>query len=207
MPEKTMEYSNHCAEVMSSSLQEWRAQSWRWDHNPPFGSLVVIQHDTRTLFGIVYHVETGSLDAIHQPYAYKKTEAELLQEHPQIFEFLTTTFACLVVGYQEAETLNYLWAPHPAKIHAFVGIASIDQTNHFFSAPDYLPLLFTGAQNLSSIDELLLAIISNYYHVSHQNTQFLEFINLYATLVGNDYRRLTLFVERAKKIVQKNHFR
>ena len=78
------------SEVIDSSLHGFTAQSWQWDDFPAFGQLVTVQSGTRTLFGIVYQVHTGSMDPVRYPFPYQKTEAELLAEQPQIFEFLKT---------------------------------------------------------------------------------------------------------------------
>ena len=106
------------AEVIESSLQGWLAQSWNWNCFPAFGSLVTIETKKRQLFGIVHQIQTGSMDPMRHPFPYQKTEEELLQEQPQIFEFLKTTFSCLTLGYSERERIIYLLAPEPPQIHS-----------------------------------------------------------------------------------------
>ncbi len=94
------------AEVIESSLHGWLAQSWQWDTFPSFGSIVTIQGKKRTHFGIVHQIQTGSMDPVRYPFPYQKTEEELLKEQPQIFEFLKTTFSCLIIGYQEKGSIH-----------------------------------------------------------------------------------------------------
>ena len=87
-----------CAEIIESSLQTFLGQCWQWDIMPQFGSLVIAQNGNRPLFGLVYQIQTGSMDPTRYPFAYQKTHEELRAEQPQIFEFLKTSFSCLCVG-------------------------------------------------------------------------------------------------------------
>jgi len=107
-------------EVIESSLETVLAQSWAWNDVPRSGSLVNIPQKECTLFGIVAHITTGSTDPTRYPFPYQKTEAELLAEQPQIFEFLKTTFKIHLIGYRSKGSFTYQLAPQPSTIHAFV---------------------------------------------------------------------------------------
>ena len=191
------------AEVIESSLTTWRAQAWQWDIFPRFGSLTVIQTPERTVFGLVYYIQTGSRDPARIPYAYKKTEAELKQEQPQIFEFLHTIFSCITIGYLQNSKLLYQLAPEPPKIHAFVAHAQKQQILEFFSHEQYLHLLFEFAHQFFSLDELLLALLKN---LSDQEALthdcLIKFIETFSLLTANDYRRLKLFLQRAQASIK-----
>lgn len=193
MPTQTTSF----AEIIESSLHTWRAQSWRWDDFPQFGSLVTIQTAERKLYGIVHHIQTGSSDSSRIPFAFQKTEEELLREQPQIFAFLTTTFNCLGVGYQEAGTLRYQWAPEPPKIHAFVNRASTQEYADFFSSEQYIHSLFGFSNQLLQIDELLLAVIKQLADRKLiTDTLLQQLVANFSLMTGNDYRRLKLFLQR-----------
>jgi len=199
-----MKQNKHFAEVIESSLTQWLAQSWQWDFFPPFGSLVTIEEKQRTLFGIVHHIQTGSMDPLRYPFPYKKTEEELLQEQPQIFEFLKTTFSCVVVGYQEKHTISYLIAPEPPKIHSFIAHPTEEKSNLFFSNSRYLHLLFTHSSHIFNIDELLLALLKQHVAANlFTHEKLTVFIQTYSFLTGNDYRRIKLFLQRAEQITKK----
>jgi hypothetical protein len=191
------------AEVIESSLNIWRAQTWQWDNFPRFGSLITIETETRVVFGLVYFIQTGSLDPARSAYAYRKTEAELKRDQPQIFEFLQTTFSCLTIGYLEKGKLLYQLAPEPPKIHAFVCHATPEQITQFFSHEHYLHVLFEFSHQLFSLDELLLALLKNLSD-SHALTQenLSKFIETFSLLTANDYRRLKLFLQRANTIIK-----
>jgi hypothetical protein len=190
-------------EVVESSLSIFKAQCWKWDTLPSFGSLVTVPFKERTLFGIVYDIQTGSLDGNRTVFAYQKTEQELMQEQPQIFEFLCTTFSCLIAGYTENNTLLYQLAPEPPKMHTFVYPASDDYRASFFSSEQYLPLLFSFAHHIFSLDELLLALLKQASD-THMLTQeaLSRFIEIFSLLTANDYRRLKLFLQRAQPLIK-----
>jgi hypothetical protein len=190
------------AEVIESSLTGWLAQSWQWDTFPSFGSLIMVEDSKRTLFGIVHQIQTGSMDPTRYPFAYQKTQEELLREQPQIFEFLKTTFSCLIVGYREKGTIIYQLAPEPPKIHSFIARVSQELQGEFFSTNRYLPILFGLSSQLFNIDELLLAILKHIADAKGFNEEKIEqFVDTFRLLAGNDYRRLKLFLQRAENIL------
>ena len=187
-----------CAEIIESSLATWISQSWDWRTTPAFGSLVVVEHAPYILFGIVYHIQTGSMDPIRYPFAYQKTEEELLREQPQIFEFLKTTFSCVLVGYQEKGKIFYQLPPEPPRIHSFVAHASTMQYKHFFAHEQYLHVLFNISSTINNLDELLLALLKTMRAmncITERSTE--KFLETFSLLTGNDYRRMKLFLQRA----------
>jgi len=197
-----MKNNNAFAEIIESSLQGWLAQSWQWNTFPQFGSLIVVETKKRTIFGVVYQIQTGSMEPMRYPFPYQKTEEELLREQPQIFEFLKTTFSCLAIGYQEKGKIFYLAAPEPPQIHSFVAPMPSDTAKQFLCSERYLHLLF-GANQLFNVDELLLAILKQQAELDMLSSdKVTTFINTYSLLTGNDYRRLKLFLQRVEPIVQ-----
>ncbi len=201
-----MNNSKPFAEVVESSLNSWLAQSWEWDHFPRYGSLVTIDAKNRTLFGIVHQVQTGSMDPVRYPFAYKKTEEELLQEQPQIFEFLKTTFSCLSLGYRQKGRMFYTLPPEPAKIHAFVYPAAAEISKEFLFNDTYLHTLFGSALHIINVDELLLAILQEKARLQVLSEPRIQsFMHTYSLLTGNDYRRIKLFMLRAQHIVEQQH--
>src|SRR3990167_4488009 len=184
------------AEIIESSLFQWKAQCWQWNHMPEFGSLIAIETPKRTVLGIVYEVNTGSLDPHRTPFAYQKTEEELSLEQPHIFEFLRTTFLCAPVGYIEHEKIIYQLPPTPPSIHTFVAQATGQQVRLALQSAQYLPLLFAAPLG-TMVDELLLALLRLSQKNSLLTSEHLhEYIDTYTLLSNNDYRRLKLFVQR-----------
>jgi len=189
-------------EVIESSMAGWQAQSWCWDKPPSFGSLVSVQVGMRTLIGVVHEISTGSTDPSRQPFAYGKTEEELREQQPQIFEFLRTTFSCSVVGYLDHGKLRHTLAPEPPKIHAFVEPLQEDLAKRFLASNGYLHVLFAGGCQPVGLDELLLALLSYHDTLGVLSERVLvQFMQAYSLLTGNDYRRVKLFMYRAQQLM------
>lgn len=188
------------AEIVESSLHTWLAQSWQWDQSPEYGSLVTVEQKGITLIGFVYEVSTGSMDPTRYPFAYQKTHAELLQEQPQIFEFLKTTFSCLVLGYSHHERVRYITPGQPATIHSFVYPISGELSRQFFAHDQYIHRIFSFGAKLNNIDELLLALINKQTQDGIMDqVKIMKFMDTYSLLTGNDYRRIKLFLQRIEQ--------
>ena len=201
-----MAENKYFAEIIESSITNWLAQSWSWDTFPSFGSFLAIEAPKRTIFGIVYQIQTGSMDPIRYPFPYKKTEEELLKEQPQIFEFLKTTFSCITIGYQEKGKINYLVSPEPPKIHAFVYQPTLETHKIFFSNMRYLHLLFMHSASIFNLDELILAILKSHAQYAFLTPEkLLSFMETYSLLIGNDYRRIKLFLQRAEPLISSHY--
>lgn len=192
-------FENFFAEVLQSSLDSFTAQSWQWDFFPDYGALVQVESDQEVILGLVTNVQTGSIDPTKYPFAYQKTEQELLIEQPQIFEFLKTTFTVQIVGFIDKfdNKTYYLLPKKPAKIHSFVKYSSQINFNNFFESVDFLYLLFSFSSKINNLDELLLAILKNLKSKKLLTENKLDFFSKkYSLLTGNDYRRLKLFLRR-----------
>jgi hypothetical protein len=188
--------------VIESSLDSWIAQSWKWDFFPIFGSIIVIESNNRRFFSIVYQINTGSSDGVRQPFAFQKTEEELLRDQPQIFEFLRTTFSCLALGYEEHNEIFHMLSPEPPKIHSFIRQADKTELNNFFNNPNYLQIFFSNISKIPNLDELLLALLRHLKQnnvLNHKN--FTDFLELYSMLNDNDYKKLKLFLRRIESII------
>jgi hypothetical protein len=188
------------AEIIESSLQNFLAQSWEWNEFPQFGSLVAVQTKKRTLFGLVYQIQTGSMDPTRYPFPYKKTQEQLLAEQPQIFQFLKTTFSCVLLGYSEKGKIFYGVPPEPGTIHSFVSIAESEVAKDFFYSDNYLPLLFAQSALITiGIDELLVALMRYQKELGILSPEKLNHaMGSFSLLTGNDYRRMKLLLQRVE---------
>lgn len=187
------------AEIIQSSLQVFIAQSWRWDHFPSFGSLVQAVEGCRTTYGIVYEINTGSMDVGRSPFPYKKTEEQLLAEHPQIFEFLKTTFSCIPFCYEEKGVISYLKPPRPLKIHTFISFPTDEKQKIIMVNGHYMHTIFSSVDLQGIVDDLILSIFAQQQAMSEK--AFKELMKKYTLLTGNDYRRIKLFLQRVQSVV------
>lgn len=195
------------AEVIESYPEWYTAYCWQWNQVPHLGSLVTVPTDTGTIYGIVATISVGTNDPSRIPFAYQKTEAELLSQHPEVFELLKTSFGVIVVGYSNktSNAFQYLLPPTPNKIHAFVYQATTEEHEAFFASSDYLNILFAFAHRLANLDELLLAILRNLAGLEILSANMLEqFCETFTLLTGNEYRRLKLFLRRIEHIQKHN---
>jgi hypothetical protein len=148
---------NCLGEVIGSSIKSWSGVCWQWDVVPQFGQLLAVSSGNVQILGVVSDIQTGSIDAGRVPFAYQKTEEELMREQPQIFEFLRTTFTCLIVGYREGNKNIHSFAQKPPQIHSFIGVPGYEIAREFSDGFGYVKFLMEGEGNPLEIDELLLA--------------------------------------------------
>ena len=189
------------AEILESNISHFTAQTWQWNAIPEFGSLVTATSNNRTIFAIIYDIKTGPIDPIRQPVPYQKTEQELLQEQPQIFEFLSTQFSCIAIGYFENNQFFYNLPPQPPKMHTFVHHATLQEYEQCFASEQFLYLLCNTKEQIN-LEELLLAIIK------HQLTnkvltkeRFNKFIEAFFMLNKNNYVQTKMFLTRVQQLL------
>src|SRR3990167_10283866 len=106
------------AEIVQSSINQWKAICWNWNQIPEFGSIVSISQHHLEYLAIVSGIETGSGDPGRIPFPYQKTFEQLEREQPQIFELLQTTFDLVPLGYLENQEPFNLLPPRPPLIHS-----------------------------------------------------------------------------------------
>jgi hypothetical protein len=156
------------------------------------------------MYGIVHAITIGPLDTQRTVFAYKKTEEQLKKDHPHIFEFLISTISCISLGYKEGAQMRYQIAPTPPKIHAFVSAPTHEELQDFFQDEHFLHMLFAQSDQLTSLDDLLLALIEQMaLSKSLTHERFTRFIHTFSLLTANDYRRLKLFIQRVQPLLSK----
>jgi hypothetical protein len=199
----SMSLFDPCAEIIESSLTLWTAQCWQWNKMLQFGSLVIAPSSNRIWCGLVCDIKTGSVDPTRRARAYGKTEQELRQEHPQIFELLRTSFSCISVGYIENNKVIYLPSPEPPPIHTFAGSPPPALIDVFFSCPDYLYLALNAARAHSiNLDDLLLASIAHYYSCKQITIDHVRLlVTTFCLATGNEYRRSKTLLSRLHSIL------
>lgn len=190
------------AEIIESSLTKITAQSWDIGINPSFGQCVQIQGESICVYALINHIQTGSFDTLRKPSPFKKTIAELKKEQPHIFEFLITTFTCIPIAYSSQQVIIYALPLEPPRIHEFVSPVRAEKIDVLFGKAHFLTTIFSLQEQVTNIDELVLAC---FRHI-HQNAFFssdyyIELLDTYALLIGNDYKRVKLFARRLEEIL------
>ena len=196
---------HYFSEVIESSLNHFVAQCWQWNILPTFASLVEVHNNQQIILGCVTQIKTESSDPTRKPFAYQKTEAELLNEQPQIFELLKSTFTVHIIGYKDLTTNKVIYRTplQPSKIHAFVKQTSEQIFAEVFSQPHFLPMFFTFQNSTTNLEELLLAILCQVHQKNLITKEFFHtFYQNFALLNSNDYKRVKLFFERIEYTYQ-----
>lgn len=189
------------AEILESSIFHFTAQSWQWNMIPEFGSLVTATSSGRTIFAIIYDIKTGPIDPIRQPVAYQRTEEQLLKEQPQIFEFLSTSFSCIAIGYLEDSQLFYNLPPQPPKMHTFVNFAQQEQYEQCFATEQFLYLLCNTKEQIN-LEEILLAILKHQLkNKVLTKKRFNKFIETLFMLNKNNYVQTKMFLTRVQQFL------
>jgi hypothetical protein len=189
--------ADHIGEVVESHTAGFRAQARELHGAPALGALVRVESEP-VAYGIVFNVETGSLDAHRRPVAYGLTEEELRREQPQIFELLKTEFEALLVGYREGDLLWQTLPPYPPRLHSFVYECPPEEVRTFTEELDFLRLLVQSEPR--HLDELLLAVARQAIQAHEGEPEYVTAIGQeIARLIGSDYDRLRSIIRRLAK--------
>ncbi|MBY0109744.1 MAG: hypothetical protein K2X90_01385 [Candidatus Babeliaceae bacterium] len=189
-------------EIIASSLTSWTIQSWLLDDYPPFGAIIEIIYQENKHFGVICDIKTGPKDASRTPFAFGKTIQELKQEQPHIFQLLQTTIMAIPLSYSDNKNLIYQIPKHPAPIHAFAQLCTLQELRIFFSNAHWIITFFNLAQQNALFDELLIAVLHNAHSCQALDKETLqEIIDIFCLLTQDDYRKLKIFLQRIEAFI------
>ncbi|MGD0352163.1 MAG: hypothetical protein ABSB38_01480 [Dehalococcoidia bacterium] len=118
-----MDKVSKIGEVVEAGSAEFIAQCYKLNQAPPLGSLVKTQDKLIEIYGVVYNVETHSLEPGRRVVARGENleaEEEIFAANPQLSRLLTTDFRVLIVGHVEGKSWHHYLPPKSASIHSFV---------------------------------------------------------------------------------------
>ncbi len=158
--------SQPIAEVIESSTRHIVAEVLRPEDRsaaepPDFGAWVEVEvEDGTTLFAVVAHVETGSVEPGRQAVALGMDRAMLRREMPQVLALIRTTFRAQVLAYRDGRgTVHQTLPPRPAALHDMVR-ACADAAVCSLGAPfDFLRTLVRNPEMGIPTDDLLVALL------------------------------------------------
>ncbi len=181
-------------EVIGNSNTEFIAESTLLHQPPSFGSFVQVQaHET--IYAVVCNAYTHSLESNRLAIAYHRSEQELRDEQPQIFELLKTKFEAVIIGYECNGVVRYHLPPQPARLHSFVYACAPLEVRRITSHLWFLRSLM--AVEKAPRDELIAAAIRAAAAVHPGDRAFLikagkELVKL----IGDDYEMLSTILHR-----------
>jgi hypothetical protein len=152
------------------------------------------------IYGVVYHAETGALEAGRPLTAFGLNEAELRREQPHIYELLATRFSAVLIAHAgpDGSIRPYLPA-RPPRPHSRVFTARDDETHRLTERLDYLRPLLTGNMTGATFpaEELVAALLRNAWRARGGDEAFLLRAGReLAALLPSDYDRLRAIVAR-----------
>ena len=197
MPELT----DRVGEVTEASTADFVAQCYELYRLPPLGSLVKVQDEQVTLYGVVYHATTGSLEPGRRPIARGKdvaSEEEVYRSSPQLLKLLKSEFSVLVVGHRGDDKLYQYLPPRPARIHGFVYRCGLEEMREFGQSFAFLNIL-VNTQLPVSADEIIAAVLRQMSATQEDSHAFLVAAGKeLAVLLSGQFNHLKAILGRLK---------
>jgi hypothetical protein len=199
--ESEMDIEVRVAEVIEASSAEFMAQCYKLDQAPPLGSLVKTKDKHLEIYGVVYNVETHSLDPGRRVVARgenMKSEDEIFRVNPQLARLLSTDFKVLVVGHVQGKSLYHYLPPKPASIHGFVYTCRLEEVRAFTQSLDFLSLLVDVRLPIPG-DEVTAACL-RYASQAHPDPQvfLVKAGKELACMLSSDAKRLNSLLKRIR---------
>jgi hypothetical protein len=196
-----MDDRQRVAEVVEASSAEFTAQCYKLEQAPPLGSLVKTQDKLGEIYGVVYNVETHSLEPGRRVVARGenlKAAEEIFEANPQLSRLLTTDFKVLVVGHVQGKGWHHYLPPRPASIHSFVYTCQLEEVRAFTRSLDFLSMI-VNARIPVPVDEVAGACL-RYASQAHQdpNAFLVKAGKELACMLSSDVKRLNSLLKRLK---------
>ncbi|MEM6336495.1 MAG: hypothetical protein AAF752_08000, partial [Bacteroidota bacterium] len=146
-------------EVIASNTRRFVAEVPRDAEPPGFGRWVIVERrDGTALFGLVSHIEIGSVLSNRQATALGRSREELMREMPQVLALLRSSFEAQVLAYRTAKgVLRQTLPPQPADLHDMVRLATPAEVQSLSKPYDYLRTLVRNPDPEVPADDLLVA--------------------------------------------------
>jgi hypothetical protein len=181
-------------EVIGSSNTEFIAESALLHDSPPFGSFIKIQ-SRETIYAVVFNAYTHSLEPNRLAIAYHRSEQELRDEQPQIFELLKTKFEAVIIGYESDGVIRHHLPPQPPRLHSFVYACQPIEVRRLTSQFKFFRFLL-GVEKAPR-DELIAGAIRAANDVRKGERAFLvQAGKELLRLIGDDYEMLASILQR-----------
>ncbi len=199
---KTKNHSERrIGEVIKASSAEFAAQCYKLDEAPPLGCLVKTEGKPGEIYGVVYDVETQSLEPGRRVVARGEkldSKDEVFAANPQLSRLLSTDFKVMVVGEVEGKSRHYYLPPTPAAIHSFVYVCQPEEVRGFTESLDFLSLLI-NAKILVPVDEVIASCLRNASLTHPDSNAFLVKAGKeLARMLSNDINRLNSVLKRLR---------
>ncbi len=186
--------ASEIGEVIGSSNTEFIAESSLLHNPPPFGSFIKVG-GREPIYAVVINAYTHSLEPNRLAIAYHRSEQELRDEQPQIFELLKTKFEAVIIGHEQDGTIRHRLPPQPPRLHSFVHTCSPIDVRRLTSQLRFFRFLL--AVEKAPREELIAGVIRAAYSVRDRERSFLVHAGKeLVRLIGDDYEMLSSILQR-----------
>jgi hypothetical protein len=186
-------------EVIATNSTEFSAQCYTLNRAPSFGSLVKTGDGDSAVYGVVYYVETHSVEEGRRVFVRGEkleNEDDVFKNNPQLEKLLVTDFKAVVVGFKEKKTVYHYLPPQPSMIHSFVYNCSDKETLEFSQSLNFLNML-TETKLPVSGDEITAACLRQMSRNYEDPQAFLVRAGKELVwMLGGDIRRLNTILKR-----------
>jgi hypothetical protein len=189
------------AEVIETASTGFTSQCYDLNAAPALGSLVRTSVDGMTVYAVVSHVSTTSLEPGRKPVARGKdeaTEEDIFKANPQLEKLLRCEVTAVIVGHKNDGEVRHYLPPRPARLHGFVYGCGDGEVKAFSQKMGFVTLLL-AAQGEVSAEEMTAAAIrqmSASYGDEERRGFLLTAGKALAQLLSADYNRLKTILER-----------
>jgi hypothetical protein len=175
-------------EVLGSRPAGFSGELMAADNVPALGTVVRAAADPDVL-GVISSLETDTVLPGRSPARYGLTPDELLKQHPELGELLTTRFEAMVVGYRSGDSVVIGSPGKPVPLYTPVYPA--DAGDVIALGDDRRVVRLLAASDAGAADAFILAALVNLADARSERTGFLEGVcRELSRLLAGDYLRL-----------------
>lgn len=197
------------AEVVASSTREFVVEVYEDAEVPEFGSWLEVRPASGArLYGLVSHVETGSIEPGRQAVALGKDREDLQREWPQLAALIRTTARAQVLAHWDGRTrrkggpaIRQTLPPQPANLHDRVTTCNPETVASIGAPYDFLRTLARHPDPAVPADDLLVAVLRGLYDANGRGEQgqavLVDAGRSLMRLLDDDHERLTSILRRA----------
>jgi hypothetical protein len=181
-------------EVIYTSTTEITVQS-QADVGPfCYGSLIRVGHESPCV-GVIFNMETTSLDPHRRPMALGLPPGELEQTYPQFRHLLKNQFQALLIGQLLDSAFRYGLPAQPPRIHDHVRPCSQDEIQAISLEPGFLRLLQNSAKSVE--EELLVSVCRTMIEAhQHDRRELVRIGKALSTIFHDNYDSLRRILTR-----------
>jgi hypothetical protein len=194
-----MDLNEKFAEVIESNSAGFVAQCYKLEQSPPLGALVKYHDGEKEIYGIVYSIETHSMEQGRRVAVRGEgvdTKDDIYKDSPQLMKLLATDFRVIVIGYKDSTGVHYYLPQDPVPIHGFIYHCQSEEYTQFTGSFHFLGLLVDSRLPVS-IDEVIAAFLRHASHYQTDSTAFLICAGKeLAWFLSGDTKRLTSILRK-----------